>query len=200
MAKGDFFSALDKASGYMLLNLLWVLLAIPVVTLPAATGGLFAVMTDAVRGKETDTFYRFFGAMREYWLKSTLIAVADVVVLGLVIFNLGTLPDMELPVFIMVSIRWVVILVGLVALAVNLYLWPLMVMYELPLFDLAEISLKLVFNHFGWSLGLLGIAVIAIVFGVTLPGAAVVFVLFSGWVWIICWGAWRVIQQYDDEL
>ena len=63
----------------VLANLLWSVFAVLIVTLPAATAGLFAVLAPLVRGQDAEIFATFFGTMRRQWLKSTLIMAADVV-------------------------------------------------------------------------------------------------------------------------
>ncbi|HEX2907050.1 MAG TPA: YesL family protein, partial [Phototrophicaceae bacterium] len=64
----DFREHLDKWSMFILANLLWALLSIPLITFPAATAGLFATMSRWVRGKPPELFQEFFGGMRRYWL------------------------------------------------------------------------------------------------------------------------------------
>ncbi|MEO8393584.1 MAG: DUF624 domain-containing protein [Chloroflexota bacterium] len=54
------FDLLDKAGTFVLANLFWVLLSIPIVTLPIATAGLFATMSFWVRGKSPEVFRNFF--------------------------------------------------------------------------------------------------------------------------------------------
>jgi len=196
-----FFYVVDKLSGFALINLLWIVLAIPIITLPAATGGLFAVMADSVRGAEPEAFHRFFGGMRQYWKKSTMIFVIDALLLLLVTANLAILPGMDIPVQLEIITRAITIFVGVMVLAGNLYIWTLLVVFDLALPELGKISMVLVFRHPIWTFFWLGTTLLVITAGVfVLPALIVIFTLFSGCVWLVARGAWRVIRQYEDEL
>lgn len=196
-----FFDILDKLSGFALINLLWIVFAVPLITLPAATAGLFAVMADSARGVEPEAFQRFFGGMRRYWKKSTVIFIIDAVLLFLVITNLSILPVMAIPVQLKMVSRGITIFVGVMVLASNLYIWTLLVVFDLALLELVEISLRLVFQHLLWSFFLLAATALVFLTGIfLLPRLIVILTFFSGFVWLVTRGAWRIIRQYEDEL
>lgn len=69
---------LDRAGSFVMVNMLRVIFAVPLVTLPIATAGLFATLTPWVRGEKSEPFRDFFGEMRQYWRTSTLIGLLDV--------------------------------------------------------------------------------------------------------------------------
>lgn len=196
----DFFTMLDKVSGFAILNLLWVGCSLFLVTLPAATVGLFAVLTDWIRGKESEAFERFFSAIRSQWWKGTVIVILDAVLLGVVALNLTILPRTGLSGVMLFPAMGITALVGVLAVTANLYLWPLLVTYNLPLVALAKFSLWLVLNHAGWSLMLLALSTLVLGIGMLLPAALVVLLVFSSCVYLISWGAWRIIQRYDTRL
>ena len=60
-------SLVDKITTVVLANLLWFIFAVLIVTLPAATAGLFAVLVPLVRGRDVEIFATFFGTMRRQW-------------------------------------------------------------------------------------------------------------------------------------
>ena len=68
-------------------NLIWALLSLPLVTLPAATAGLFAYMSGRARGVPGELFSVFLGAMRRLWLKATLLVGLDVALGALIVLN-----------------------------------------------------------------------------------------------------------------
>jgi uncharacterized membrane protein YesL len=76
----------------------------------------------------------------------------------------------------------------------------LLVIFDLPFYDLIEISLKLVFKHPAWTLLLMGMTALFLFVGVQLPAALIIFALFSGTAWLVSWGAWRIIRLYEAEL
>lgn len=197
----NFFSVIDRISSFAIINLLWIVISLFIITLPAATAGLFAVCSDWVQGKKSETFERFFIAFRRYAVRSTLLILADSLGLGFVALNLSILPRTNLPGVLLWSFTAITISVGLVILAINLYLWTLLVNYEIPLQELAHVALRLVFRHPSWSLALLVICAAVLISGLLfLPRGLVVLILFSTCALLISWGSWHIIQQYDANL
>ena len=201
MKNQDFFSVLERISSFALLNLLWVAVSLLVVTLPTATAGLFAVFGDWVEGRNSEGFARFFTGMRETWGRATQIALLDVLGVGLVGANLILLPEMNLPTVIFGPFVAITLFVGVVAMATNLYLWPLLVRYKLSVRVLLQTALGLVFQHIGWTLLLLSMTAFVLLSGLLLlPVGLIVLTLASTCVWLISWGAWRIIEPYDAVL
>jgi uncharacterized membrane protein YesL len=85
---------IDQITTFLVVNLLWAIFAAPIITLPAATAGLFATLTPWVRG-EFGTVQRFFGGMRRYWWKSTAIGLIDLAIAGLILLDLTILDAMQ---------------------------------------------------------------------------------------------------------
>ncbi|MCI0708818.1 MAG: DUF624 domain-containing protein [Chloroflexi bacterium] len=197
----QFFARLDRTASFIFINLLWVLFALPVVTLPIATAGLFAVITDWQRGIENEAVGRFFGAMRQYWRKSTLLGLLNAALFGLIAININILPRMALPQPLFFMLLGITLFVGVLAAAANLYLWTLLVVFDLSIADLIEISVKLVFQHSLRSGGLLATSALAFAAGITLlPSGGVLLVTFAGCAWLVARGAWCVIGRYASEL
>ena len=194
------FDFLDKAGNFILANLLWVLLSIPVITLPMATAGLFASMSPWARGKSAEVFQDFFGGMRQHWRKASLIVLMDVLLGGLIILNLSIFRLMNLPQPLILLSQSVTLFVAVTAIMVNLYLWPLMVTFdELSLRRLLDTSLKLVFAHPAWSFAVLIMALVPLLLSLLLPAAVFILGSFSSVALVVSWGAWRIIRRYAPE-
>jgi uncharacterized membrane protein YesL len=189
-------SPIDRIATFLMANLMWVAFAAIIITLPAATAGLFATLAPWIRGKDTELFSRFFGTMRRQWLKSTVIAVIDVVIGVIVVFNFRAFalmgPD-NLLVLIMSSVNLFVVMTVLMA---NLYIWPLLVLFDLPLRRLLNVSLRLVLGHPFWSFLVSGIVLLLVGVGLILPPVVTVLFLFSAIALVVNWGSWRIIQKY----
>lgn len=201
LAETAFWTRLERAAEFVLVSLLWVILSLPIITLPAATAGLFAVHTDWVRGQENEALQRFFSAMLRYAWKATLIGVGSALGLGLVAANLTILPDMELPFVLFAFLVGISVFVGGLILVANLYLWVLLPTFDLPLSNLVRTALQLSFQHIIWSIGVLlvvGMVVLASLW--FLPAGVIVLVLPSSLAWMISWGSWRVIRAYEGQL
>jgi uncharacterized membrane protein YesL len=196
----DLFDQFDKWSAFVLANLLWCILSIPLVTLPAATAGLFAVMSLRVRGKQPELFQEFFGAMRRLWLKASVVALADLAVGGLIAINLFIFPMMDMANPIVFISRSVTLFVALSLLLINLYVWSLMVLFEgMTLKQLFETSFKLVFAYPVWSILVLVAALVPVVISLVFP--QIVFLVFtiSCFVLIVNMGTWRMIRRHTSE-
>lgn len=192
----DLSDLLDRVSGFALANLLWVLLSLPIVTLPAATAGLFAATSPWARGKTGELFRDFFDGMRQCWFKSTVVVVLDLAVGGLVAINLTIFRMMNLSQPLTVMSQSAMLCVALLIVMVNLYIWPLMVLFNMPLNQLFLASLQMVFAYPWRSLLLLLAGLVPLLLGLVLPAAVMIIVSVSASALLINWGAWRVIRLF----
>ncbi len=189
-------SPLDRIATFLMANLVWGLLAVLIVPLPAATAGLFATFAPWVRSKETEFFSVFFGTMRRQWLKSTVLGVADLVVFLILYVNFRALNMMNQEDLFVWVLRSLNIFVVVTALMTNLYLWPLLVLFDLPLKRLLTVAPRLALAHPLWSLLMVVIVVALVVIGLILPLFVTVLLLFSTLALVVNWGAWRIIRKY----
>lgn len=194
-----FFAFFDRASTFVLANLLWVFASLPLVTMPAATAGLFAVLAPWVRGKHTEPFSTFFEAFRTRWRKSMVIFVADLMVVGLIGANFSIFGRMDAAQSLTPLTRFsqgMTLFVGIVALMINLYLWPLLVTFDLSLRQLLDTAVRMAFGHALWSLALAVLALLPFVVSLLLPAMFGLIGTFAACALVINWGAWRVIRRY----
>jgi uncharacterized membrane protein YesL len=187
---------LDAIVTFVTANILWILTSVPVVTMPMATAGLFAVLVPRVRGQKPEAFAAFFDGVRRYWRQSTLFFVLDGLLGGLVVANVLIIPRMGAPSLLVVLSGAVTLLVGLIAVLVNLYFWPLLVTVVLPLRTLIVMSFRLAMGHLLWSLLIAAGVGGAVILSLALPGFVTVIVAFAGGALWISWGAWRIIARY----
>jgi uncharacterized membrane protein YesL len=193
------FDHLDKVGTFVIANLLWILLSLPLITMPTMTAALFAVFSRWVRGKDVKVFDTYWEAIRLYWRKSTLVFTLDLIVGALVFTNLSLFSIMERGNPIVFLSQCLTIMTAVLVLMVNLYVWPLMVMSDMSVKTLLSTSLRLAVGHLLWSLFLL-IAVFSIVtVSYLLPAAVTVLFSASACALLISWGAWRVIRKYVPE-
>lgn len=190
-------------SSFVMANILWTILSIPLITLPAATAGLFAFMSARARGIHCDLFGTFFGAMRRLWLKSMLLMIVNMLVGGLIALNISIFPHMNTSSDPLAFIaRSVTVFVGLALLLVNMYAWHLLVLFdEVPLSHVLMSSFRLVVAHPWWSLGILITTSVPVLISLLLPRAIFLLGTISSCAFIITWGTWRIIRRHfpDDE-
>jgi uncharacterized membrane protein YesL len=189
-------SLFDRIMTVVLANMLWFVCALPIITLPAATAGLFATLAPLVRGNDPEIFATFFGTMRRQWLKSTVIFAADVVIGVVIAINFSILNIMNPPGPLFWLFGSIYIFLVVATFMANLYLWPLLVLLDLRLRRLVTVSVILAFTHPLWSLFTLGLALLPVLLAVFVPLMLSVVVIFSMSVLIANWGAWRIIEKY----
>jgi uncharacterized membrane protein YesL len=189
-------SPLDRVATFLMANLLWVLCAVFILPLPAATAGLFAALAPWVRGKDSEFFAAFFGAIRRFWLKSTIIVVVDVVLGGVILANFQALRLMGLDELVLIFASSANLLIFLTLLMINVDMWPLLVLFDLRLRRLLDVSLRMVLAHPIWSLLALMLALLPLAVALFLPAILSLLFVFSAMALAIHWGAWRIIRKY----
>jgi uncharacterized membrane protein YesL len=192
----NLWDLLEQISALMLANLCCILFAIPLITIPAATAGLFAIVSPWARGKPGDLFQDFLQGMREHWRKSTIIFVIDLAVGGLIALNVSILPRMHLPLPVFALTIGVMIFVGTLALLTNVYLWPMLVVFDFPLRKLISSSIQVAFLKPWQSLFIAIMGGAPRLIGAVLPAAITLLVTVSLCALLISRGAWRVIRLY----
>lgn len=187
---------LEKWASFLLANLLWSLACIPIITIPAATAGLFAVMSATARGQQIELFQEFFGTMRRLWLKSSLLMLLNLATGALILLNLTILPAMDMNDPFAFLSRSVTVFVALIILMANLYAWSLLVIVEQPLKTSIESAFRLVFAYPVWSFGVLVAAVLPLAITLLLPQGFFFIATVSTSVLVINLGTWRVIRRH----
>lgn len=119
---------LDAATDFFLLNLLWLLACLPVVTIFPATAAMFGVVRDWIRGKESGVFavyaLRFRQNLRQGLAVGTLWALfGGALFLDFLIVN-------ELPPGPQAFMRFLLVLAGVLYALASVFLFPVMVHYD----------------------------------------------------------------------
>lgn len=154
-------------------NLLWVVLAIPVVTIPPATAGML-YLTNQIAHHKTIEFRMFFEGIKKYVWKSYLLALLNLGVLALLAINVwfygAQFPDQQWAVIV----RGVFVGLAVTWLLIQIYVWPM-------LFEQEEAKLLLALRNAAFltfaspitslTLGILMALVAVLSVGLTLPFA-----------------------------
>lgn len=145
---------------FVVANLLAVVFALPVVTIPAAFAGL-AHLAHVAHTGPTCHIDDFFAGFRANLRRGVLLGVANLGVLGILWVNFSAFSAQNHPLFTVLRIMWLVAL--FVWLAVQLYVWPILDEMEQPelrtaLFNAVVMVLK---NPFFSIVFLLGVFLLA---------------------------------------
>src|SRR5918995_793256 len=119
---------LEVATDFFLLNLMWLVACLPVVTIFPSTTAMFGVVRDWVRGKEGSLTRTFIKRFRENFGQSLLVG-AIWTVLGVALF-LDILVANQLSYWAEIVLKSVLVLVSTVYAFGSVYLFPVMVHYE----------------------------------------------------------------------
>ena len=159
---------LDKITEFWLLNLLWVIVCLPILTIPPATFALYHVLYKWVknegRGLSKEFFLgfkRYFGRSYLYFIGLTIIGLSAYYYYQMAVNNV-------LGVIIVVGMSVTVVITVLV-LIINLYVIPFNVMLEATFKKTLVLSCVFAFKHFGLTLLLAVVLFITALFVFLLP-------------------------------
>lgn len=132
-----FHRILEVVSNYFFLNMVWLLLCIPVVTIFASTTALFAVVRNWTLKKETTYFLTdFFYHFKTNFIKSTKI--------GLVWSFVGLVIGLYFYINFQISspvLFGILIVISIIYLFVSIYLFPILVHYDINIWNTLKFSL-----------------------------------------------------------
>jgi uncharacterized membrane protein YesL len=192
----DLRQHIDAYSGFVMANLLWALIALPVVTLPLATLGLMAVMSARVRGRMGNNLFAvFFHAIRTRWRPAMIIGLIDFAAGALIALNTYSLLQMPQNPLRLIS-GAVTVFGALTVLSANIYAWSILALDNIPARRVIEMSLRFAFAYPLQTFAMLAASAAVIGVSLLLPRGVLVLATASGVAYIVAWGSWRVIQQH----
>ncbi|HET9220874.1 MAG TPA: DUF624 domain-containing protein [Roseiflexaceae bacterium] len=163
-------------------NVLWIALSLPIVTWPAATAGLFYLISRVVK-EELDFEPRdarlsdFWEGVRQYGWRGSLLALIDL--LALLIIGIALRFYSQSPTE---WLRWLVgpiALIGLAVVGAQLYLYPLLIQRpERPIWELAREAFLIAISYWLYTLSLLITATVVAIAAALLAGP-VLLIFFS---------------------
>ena len=157
---------LEVATDFFLLNLMWLVACLPVVTIFPSTAAMFGVVRDWVRKKEGSLMRTFVARFRENFGQSLLIGLVWTV-FGVALV-LDFLVANQLSYWPGVVMKSVLVLASSVFAFGSVFLFPVMVHYDTDWKTIIKNSLLL-------SVGRLPTTIVCLVFVVVTAGLTVVF-------------------------
>jgi len=138
---GVLYRMLDKAVDFFFLNVIWILLCIPIITIFPATVAMFGVIRQWVRKEDVPVFNSFFKLFKENFKKGFMAGIIWFGLAYLLYFNITVSLQMEgiLKLF-MLSI---LISFCILFILLSIFLLPVIVQYEMRLGSLIKNSLLL---------------------------------------------------------
>jgi uncharacterized membrane protein YesL len=163
---------LETATDFFLLNLMWLVACLPVVTIFPSTAAMFGVVRDWVRGKEGSLTRTFITRFRENLWQSLLVG-AVWTVFGVALF-LDFLVANQLSYWAEIVLKSVLVLVSIVYAFGSVYLFPVMVHYEADWKTVIKNSLLISVGRLPTTLACLLFLVVMVVLTVIVPFLVVI--------------------------
>lgn len=85
---GPVFDFLGKVADILILNLLWLLTSLPIITIGASTSALFSVTILMVKEREGNIFQNYFAAFKRNFKRSTIVFVIAALVAVVLSMNI----------------------------------------------------------------------------------------------------------------
>ncbi len=167
-----------------------------IIGIPLATLGLFAVMSQWVRGKQPEFFKVFLGEIRKNWSKALMIGAIDLVAGGILFINLSILRIMEPDDILAMFARSLTLFSSLILVISNVYIWFLIATIDLPLKTLLKLMLIFVFTYPLKSFGITVLVIIPVILTPLLPALFFLFISASTTAYIASRGAWFIVQEH----
>lgn len=183
---GPFFNVLNRAADIIILNILWFICCIPIVTIGASTTALMYISMKIAAGEDAYIVRRFFKSFKENFLQSTVIWLIMLAVGAILVCNLFLiLPQMTVSDAMYNMLFSATCLSILIYFMILVYLFPLQAKLENKIRHTFKNALLLSFRHLPSTIVmvLLSMVVIALPFVILWKGMAglmLVWFLFAG--------------------
>ncbi|WP_194287374.1 YesL family protein [Gracilibacillus oryzae] len=138
MINSKLYTTLETITNFILLNLIWLVVSIPVFTLFPATAAMFSVVRDWTLKKEINLLKHFFQYFRLHFTKSFILGIGFIIFVIIFFIDLSILGELDHSMSILVLS--LLFLVGISVSFMGIFLFPLMIRYELTLRDLIKNS------------------------------------------------------------
>ena len=174
-----FFTLMNRVADLIILNLLFLVCSLPIVTIGASSTALYYVTLKMARNEESYMFRSFLKSFKENFKQSTLIWIA-MLLIGALLYTDFTITNMISGTLISVF-RYLLMVIAFLFVMVLLYIFPLQSKFENTIRNTFKNALLMSIRHLPYTLLMLIISVVPMWATLTIP---VVF-LFGILVWIL---------------
>jgi len=124
--RGTVFPFLDAATDLVLLNLVWLLCCVPVVTIGASSTAMYTVLFRMIRGESSHPILEFFRAFRRDFKKSTCMTLLFLAVFLILALDYWIVHRFEsvfgkLPVYVLSVLTMLLVMMALYSFPLNAY-------------------------------------------------------------------------------
>ncbi len=134
---GKFFSVMSKVADLIILNIIFCLCCVPIITIGPATTALYYVTLKMVKNQESYIIKSFFKSFRDNFKQGALIGIILMVAAGLIIGDI----------YIMLSWETSYKIIFIVIFIFLLVIWSFTAIYIFPLLATFDNTLKQTFKN-----------------------------------------------------
>lgn len=172
-----FFRFMGRISDLMIINFLWIIFSIPIVTIGASTTALYHVTLKLVDENEGYLFNNFIKSFKENLKKATAIWIGTLIIFSIIGVNLAFwIQFKSLTGYIAVSI---IIFILFLFLLTGIYLFPILSGFNRTIKGVVKKAFILALRYLPYSLGILLISSIFVGIILIFP-FAILFMIFVG--------------------
>lgn len=145
-----FWRAMGKVADLVIINLLFIVCSIPVVTIGASYTALYTVMLKLVKNEESYIFRGFFKAFKNNLKQSTIIWLIMLVVGALLGTDLYLSKHIDMS--LMKILNYIFLVFGFIYAMVLSYVFPILSKFDNSTKDTLRNALLMSIAHFPWSI------------------------------------------------
>ncbi|MBS4197651.1 YesL family protein [Lederbergia citri] len=187
---GRLYSILEVLSFFFLLNILWFLMCLPLITIFPATAAMFAVIRHWITKKDTTVFIPFFRFFKENFKQSFIIGLIFFVFASILYmdFMLVNTFNPKLHIFLIAAL----FLIGLIVIFTLVYIFPMMVHYRLTLWQVIKNSFFFSIRYIVSTIVCIFILLAMASLLILIPAFSLVIFSFTAYlIFIICYSKFR---------
>ncbi|MCI1859609.1 MAG: DUF624 domain-containing protein [Sporolactobacillus sp.] len=191
---------LGKVSDIVILNLLWLLCSLPIITIGTATTAIYAVFLKDASGKGIYAFKDYCRAFKQHFWRATFIWLAFAAVMALLGFDLLLIQQM--PALSQAVLIFPLVTLSVLTLAIGCFLFPTLAYFHLSAKQTCKAAFKWTFVSFPTTfavvfLSLAPIPVTLFIWGLGLPVISTYLYLLGTTAFFVACSARLLVKLYS---
>jgi len=162
----------------LIINLLWLISCLPIITIGPATTALFAVVRDSVLYQETQIVKPYFIYFISYFKKSFVVGIILPILIGAITINLLYFLNLRNLIILPLFILFIVLIISGLT-----FLFPIIITYHISWIEIIKNSLLFSIMHF--PITLINLCIIVISLYCILMYPPTIFCIFSSSAYLI---------------
>jgi len=193
-----FYSILETVSNFFILNIIWVLMCLPVVTIFPATAAMFGVVRQWIMKKDSSIFGPYFRLFKENFKQSFLLGIIWVLVVTILYIDYQLITQFgSILKIVFTSLLFVL---GIIVTFVTIYLFPVMVHFKLSFIGVIKNSFFISMMYFPSTIGKILVFVAMCVILIYFPVSfLMIFSIMAYFLFYMCYRNFQKIEELSKK-